>query len=56
MHHMATPQHKNPCSGGHEIYKFGRPFLRHTNYLLILSVVSLGVEKKIFKEMVHFHL
>ena len=23
---MATPQHKNPCPGGHEMYNSGRPF------------------------------
>ena len=29
MTYMATPLHKNPCPGGHEIYNFGRPFLGH---------------------------
>ena len=24
---MASPQHKNPCPGGHEIYNFSRPIL-----------------------------
>ena len=24
---MATPLHKNPCHGGHEIYNFGRALL-----------------------------
>ena len=33
---MATPQHKNPYPGGHEIYNFGRPFLGHHYYLLSL--------------------
>ena len=33
---MVTPQHKNPYPGGHEIYKFGRPFLGHHYYLLSL--------------------
>ena len=52
---MATPQHKNPCSGGHEIYKFGRPFLGHHYYTLSLFDLCLDVEKKIFKEIMQFH-
>ena len=48
------PQHKNPCPGGHEIYSFGRPFLGHHNYIHSLSVQCLGVEKKNFKEIMHF--
>ena len=51
FHHMAylaTPQHKNPCPGGHEIYKFGRPFLGHYNCIFSLFDLCLGVEKKIF--------
>ena len=55
MTYKATPKHKNPCPGGHEIYNFGRPFLCHHNYILSLSVLCLGVEKKIFKEIMHFH-
>ena len=34
---MATPQHKNPFSGGNEIYNFGIPFLGHHYYILYLS-------------------
>ena len=48
------PQHINPCAGGHNI----RPFLGHHNYIdvvLSLSVIRLEVEKKIFKEIMHFH-
>ena len=55
MTYMATPQHKNPCPGGDEIYKFGRPFLGYHNYILSLSVLCLGVEMKIFKGILHFH-
>ena len=33
---MATPLHKKPCHGGHEIYNFGRPFLGHHYYTLSL--------------------
>ena len=52
---MATPEHKNPYPGGHEIYNFGRPFLGHHYYILGLSDLCLGVEKKIFKEIMHFY-
>ena len=44
------PQHKNPCPVGHEIKNFGRPFLDHHYYLLTLSDLCLGVEKKFFKK------
>ena len=52
---MAMPQHKNPCLGGHEIYNFGRPFLGHHYYILSLSDLCLGVEKKICKEIMYFN-
>ena len=51
---MATPEHQNPCPGGHEIYNFGRPFLCHHYYILSLFDQCLGVEKTIFKEIMHF--
>ena len=51
---MATPQHKNRCPGGHEIYNFGRPFLGHYYYILSLFDLCLGVEK-IFTEIMYFH-
>ena len=38
----------NPCPGGHETYNFGRPFLGHRYYILSLSDLCMGVEKKIF--------
>ena len=50
---MATPLHKNPCPGGHEIYNFGRPFRGHHYYTLSLSDLCLGVE--IFKEIHQFY-
>ena len=56
MTYMATPLHQNPSPGGHEIYNFGRPFLGRHNYILSLSNLGLGVEKKIFKEIMHFAL
>ena len=46
---------KHPCPGGHEIHNFGSLFLGLHNYILSLSVVCLGVEKKILKEIMHFH-
>ena len=54
--YMAKPQDKNPCPGGHGAYNFGRPpFLGHHNYILSLSVLCFWVDKKIFKEILHFH-
>ena len=55
MTSMATRSNKNPCPGGHEIYNFGRPFIVHHYYILSLSDLCLGVEKKIFKEIMHFY-
>ena len=55
MTYMAMPPHKNPCPRGHEIYNFGRPFLGHHYYILGLSDLCLGIEKKIFKEIMHFY-
>ena len=46
---------KNPCLRSHEIYNFGRPFLGHHTCILTLSVLCLEEEKKIFKEIMHFH-
>ena len=40
---MATPQHKNPCPGSHEIYIFGRPFFGHDIYTLSLYRPYPGV-------------
>ena len=53
--YLATPQHKNPLPGGHEIYNFGTPFLGHPYYIHSLSDLCIGVEKKIFKEIMFFH-
>ena len=38
-----------------QVYNFGRPFLGHHNYILGLSDLCLGVEKKIFKEIMQFN-
>ena len=48
---MATPKNKNPCSGVHETYNFGRRFLGHHNCIRTLSDLLLRVEKKLFKEI-----
>ena len=55
MKYMATPYHKDPCPRVHEIYNFGRTFLGHHYYILILSDICMGVEKKIFIEIMHVH-
>ena len=41
---------------GHAIYNLGRPFLVYHNFILSLSELCLGVEQKIFKEIVNFSL
>ena len=43
MTYTATPYHKNPYSGGHEIYNFCWPFLGHHYHILSLSILWLGV-------------
>ena len=55
MTYTAMHQHKNICPKYHEIYNFGRFLLGHHNYILILSVLCLGEEKKIFKDIMQFH-
>ena len=52
---MAIPWYKNPCPGGNEIYNLIRPFLGHLYLILSLSELCLGVENKIFKEIMHIH-
>ena len=42
---MATPLHKNPCPGGHDIYNFGGPFLCHHYYTLNLYGPCTGLEE-----------
>ena len=48
MTYTATSKHKNPCSGGHEIYNFDRPFLGHHFSILSLYDLCSEVEKKTF--------
>ena len=48
MIYMATPQHKSPCPGGHEIYNFVRTFLGYHYYILSLSDLCLGVKNDAF--------
>ena len=49
---MVTRYHRNPCPECHK--SFGRPFHGHHYYILSLSDLWLGVEKKLFKEIMHF--
>ena len=53
MTYMAMPLHQNPSPGVHN--NFGRLLLGHQYYILTLFDLSLGVEKKILKEIMHFH-
>ena len=46
---------KNPCPRGREIHNFGRPFLDHHTYILTMSVLCRGEEKKILKGNNAFH-
>ena len=46
---MAMPQHKNPCPGGQDL-QFCSPYLAQYYYTLYLSDLSLGEDRKIFKE------
>ena len=55
MTYLATTLHKNPCPGDHEIDNFGGPFLGHYYYTVSFSGHCLGIEKKILKEIMHFH-
>ena len=48
IYNLATPQHNNPCPGGHIIYNFGKPILGHHYYTLSLTEPCPGVEKRIF--------
>ena len=45
---------QKPLLGVHETYYFGRNFLGHHYYILSLSYLFLGVEKKILNEIMHF--
>ena len=49
-----TPAHE-ALPWGHEIYNFGSLFFSHHNYFLSSSDLCLGVEKKVLKEIMHFH-
>ena len=45
----------SPCPRGQEIYNLSRIFLGYYYNILNLSELCLGVEKKIIKEIMHFH-
>ena len=40
---------------GHDINNFGRPILGYHYYIYSLSDLCLGVKKKTFKGILHFH-
>ena len=48
-------QEQEPLLRGHEIYNVGTPFVGHHYYIPSLSDLCLGKEKKILKEIMHFH-
>ena len=54
MTNTATPEHKNPCRRGHEIYRFGRPSIAHHYYIISFSDLYTGVEKKTLDEKYRF--
>ena len=43
FHYMAMPQHKNPCSRGHEIYNFGSLYLEHHYYIYLVCLIYAKV-------------
>ena len=51
---MSRPQDKNPCPRDHEIHNFGGPFLSHHYFILSLSDLCLGVERKIIGKYINF--
>ena len=44
--------HKNPSPMGHEIYKFGRPFIRNYYYILTLFDPCPSVDRKRIRNIV----
>ena len=46
---------KNQDPKGHEIYHFRRPYLGYHKYIITLSILCLGEENKMLKEIMHFH-
>ena len=56
MTYMATPQHKNPCPRGHEIYNFGRPFVCHHFYILVFQINAWEQRRRFLKIYSNFTL
>ena len=56
MNYMTKTYYKNPCPRGRKIDNFSWPFLGHDNYILALSDLYLGVEKKSFREKMQISL
>ena len=55
MAFMAAPWHKIPCPRRHVTYNLSRLFNSHQYNLLCLSDLCLWLEKKLSKEIMHFH-
>ena len=55
MTNMATPQNKNPCPRGQEMFNVCRPLLGYHFFILGLSDQCPGVEKKI-KKLYQFYI
>ena len=53
--YTATTKQKNLNPRGDEIFIIGIPLLGHFNYALNLSDICPRVDKKILKEIMHFH-
>ena len=57
MTYMATPQHKNPWPGGHEIYNFGKPFFGyHLLHTWFVWSMPGSKEDNFFKKYSNFTL
>ena len=46
MIYVATPQHKNPCPEGHEIYNLGGPFLKLVIITMHLVCMNHALKKR----------
>ena len=53
--HISHGLTQEPLPLSHESYIFVRPFIGHHYFINSLSDLCMGVEKKIFKEIMHFH-
>ena len=54
--YMATPYHKNNCSGGHGIYNFSRSLLRHHTYIPICKCLIIARRTELLNKYINFKL